>query len=99
MSARVEQGDTPVRVALSGAIDFEHSPAARRALFAAVDSGRAVHVDLSAVERLDSSGIASLIEALERARTTGTALSLGGAREHVMKLLRLARLDTLFELH
>lgn len=98
MSARVAEHDDGVHVILGGTIDLDHSPAARRALLDAVGRGRAISVDLAGVEVLDSSGMASLIEAHALARAAQLGFRLVGASERVMKLLRLARLDQVFEL-
>ena len=55
-------------VAFSGEIDLESSPAAREVLLDAVREGGSVYADLSGVEYIDSSGVASLVEAYQLAR-------------------------------
>ena len=57
--------DTPegVTVHLSGEIDLDRSPDARKALLAAVAQERDVTVDMSEVRDMDSSGLARLVEA------------------------------------
>lgn len=83
-------------VVLSGAIDLDTSPEARRRILDAVRAGDAVSVDLSGVTAIDSSGIASLVEGLEAARRQGTRLVLRGVPEPVRRGLSLFRLDGLF---
>ena len=53
-------------------------------------------VDLSAVNYIDSSGVASLVESLQMARKKGTALVLVAVSEGAMRVLKLARLDKVF---
>jgi anti-sigma B factor antagonist len=85
-------------VALEGEIDLESSPELRDALLERVRAGP-VLVDLSAVAYIDSSGIASLIEALQAARTRGTHFGLSSPSEPALRVLRLARLETVFPIH
>lgn len=83
-------------VALSGVVDLDTSPEARRRVLDAVRSGGDVSVDLSGVTAIDSSGIASLVEGLEAARRQGTRLILRGVPAPVRRGLSLFRLDGLF---
>ena len=85
-SVREEDGVTVA--SLSGEVDLESSPRARELLLGLVRSGRRVLVDLSAVAYIDSSGVASLIEAFQLAR-----------RGIPVRVLELARLDRVFTIH
>jgi anti-sigma B factor antagonist len=91
-----EEGSTLV-VAFEGDVDLQTSPEARKVLLEAVGHGGTVVVDLSGVNYIDSSGIASLVEALQRARQLGGALSLAAVSEAALRVLRLARLDRVFK--
>lgn len=93
MSFRCLEADGRSTLYLAGEIDLERSPAAREALLAAVRKGRPVVVDLAEVSYMDSSGIASLVEAYQAARRRGIEFSLTGVGDAVHKVLRLARLD------
>ena len=53
--------------AFSGDIDFNSSPDARRIMLDLVDRKTDLMVDMSSVEYIDSSGVASLIEAFQSA--------------------------------
>ncbi len=86
-------------VALEGDIDLEGSPAARKILLDAVGQGQPVYVDLSGVGYIDSSGIASLVEALQRARQGGTGFALASVSDPARRVLELARLDRVFTIH
>jgi anti-sigma B factor antagonist len=89
-----EEAGTAV-VAFEGEIDLESSPRAREALLAAVKRG-AVLVDLAGVAYMDSSGVASLVEAYQLARRNGTRFGIFGLRDAPRRVLELARLDRVF---
>ena len=86
-------------VELAGEVDLESSPEARRVLLEAVASGGPLFVDLSGVAYIDSSGVASLVEAFQAARSRGTRFGLVAVSPAAMRVLRLARLDRVFEIH
>ena len=90
-----EEGQALV-VTLAGEVDLETSPDARRVLLDAVGRKRPVLVDLSGVEYIDSSGMASLVEALQQAKRNGQVLALVAVSEAALRVLRLARLDQVF---
>ena len=52
--------------------------------------------DLSQVEYMDSSGVASLVEAFQRARAGNIEFALAKPSDQVRKVLTLARLDKIF---
>lgn len=86
-------------VALSGEIDLDRAPAVRRQLLDCVKRQQDVLVDLSAVTYIDSSGIASLVEALQWATRRGSALSLVAVSPQALRVFELARLDKVFSIH
>lgn len=96
MTFKVVEDGARATVFLAGEVDLESSPAAREALLGVLKKGRALAVDLSAVRYMDSSGVASLVEALQQARERKLDFSLVQVSEPVRKLLRLARLDKVF---
>ena len=96
-SVREEGG--AVVVALSGEVDLEVSPRLRELLLGHVRGGRGVIVDLSAVSYIDSSGVASLIEAFQLARRGSTAFALVAPSPAALRVLQLARLDRVFHIH
>ena len=99
MSDQISETGDRVIVTLDGDIDLEHSPTVRATLLGSLDRGLPVLVDLSAVTYIDSSGIANLIEAFQAAQARDMAFGLVGAAGQVMRVLELARLDKVFELH
>ena len=56
-------------------------------------------VDLSEVSYIDSSGIASLVEALQWAKQRGTDLCLIAVSPEALRVFELARLDKVFAIH
>ena len=86
-------------VSFRGDVDLEHSPAAREVLLSCVRSGRHLAVDLSGVEYIDSSGIASLVEAFQEARKRGSRFSLVSVSPPALRVFELARLDRVFTIH
>lgn len=94
---RVE-GDVAV-VSLSGDVDLESSPKVRSALLDCVGMKRGVLVDMSGVSYIDSSGVASLVEAFQTARKGHTRFALVEVSEAAMRVLELARLDQVFSIH
>ena len=96
-AVREEQGRLVIE--LGGEIDLDRAPEVRKLLLDCVGRGRDLLVDLSAVAYLDSSGVASLIEAMQVANKNGTALRLFAASSQVVRVFELARLDQVFPMH
>ncbi len=96
MSFRVKDEAGTSTVFLSGEIDLERSPAARKTLLDTLARKQALVVDLRDVSYIDSSGIASLVEAYQKARTSNLAFTLAEVGPPVMRVLSLARLDRVF---
>ena len=86
-------------VAVTGEVDLYSSPKMREAVLAALSKkGKGVIVDLSGVSYMDSSGIATLVEALQAARRAECRLVLAGLTDRVREVFELARLQSVFEL-
>ena len=86
-------------VAFTGEVDLESSPVAREILLKSLESTSKVIVDLSEVTYIDSSGVASLVEALQAAKKNGSQFSLAAVSEPTRRVLELARLDKVFTLY
>ena len=91
---RDEKGATVV--AFRGDVDLQSSPEARKVLLEAVARGTGVLVDLSAVDYIDSSGVASLVESYQKARKQGQGYVLVSVSNGAFRVLELARLDKVF---
>jgi anti-sigma B factor antagonist len=92
------QGDTTI-VALSGDVDLDSSPQVRSVLLESVRAKHGVLVEMSAVSYIDSSGVASLVEAYQSARRGSTTFALVAVSDAAMRVLELARLDQVFSIH
>ncbi|MEM7244200.1 MAG: STAS domain-containing protein [Acidobacteriota bacterium] len=91
--------DAATVIAVEGEVDLYSSPQMREALLAAIKAGSArVVVDLTGVSYMDSSGIATLVEALGGLREKGRALVLAGLRPRVREVFEIAKLQTVFTL-
>jgi len=86
-------------VMLNGEIDLNNSPDARKVILTCLKKKKHVMVDLSSVEYIDSSGVASLVEGFQYARINDLEFGLIGVSEAAMSVLRLARLDQVFKIY
>ncbi|MCK5446114.1 MAG: STAS domain-containing protein [Rhodospirillaceae bacterium] len=93
-----EQSGTQV-VALEGEVDLQTSPQLREALLKCITDGKPITVEMSAVSYIDSSGVASLVEAFQAARNKNLNFSLAAINEAPLRVLKLARLDGVFVIH
>jgi len=91
-----EEGDVAI-IVFEGDIDLEFSGDVRNILLENVSKARRVLVDMSGVTLIDSSGVASLLEGFQTARKRGKDFSLVAVGDPVRRVLKLARLDTVFE--
>ena len=86
-------------VAISGEVDLSTSPQVRDALLECIKGAKSVVVDLSGVSYIDSSGVASLVEAYQTAKSKGLGFALAQISETPLRVLKLARLDQVFVIH
>ena len=99
MKHEIVQNQGATVVIFKGEIDLESSPAARETLLKCFGNTSNVIVDLSDVTYIDSSGVASLVEALQASKKNGSGFSLAAVSEPTRRVLELARLDKVFTLH
>lgn len=85
-------------VSLAGDVDLDSSPRAREVLLDCVRRKVRVIVDLSGVAYMDSSGVASLVEALQTAKRNGSFFALAAVQGTALRVLELARLDRVFQI-
>ena len=99
MTDQIREQDGRLIVPLEGDVDLSRAPEVRRLLLDCVARGRDVLVDLSLVNYIDSSGIASLVEALQEAGKKGIRLGLVAVSNNARKVFELARLDKVFAIY
>jgi anti-sigma B factor antagonist len=87
-------------VQLNGCLNIDSSPSLRDRLLTILqtEAPEVLTVDLSEVSHVDSSGIATLIEALKIARTRNTSLSLKGLQGRLLHVLEVTGIAALFGL-
>ncbi len=95
----VTPGPESVAVAFEGEIDLQTSPQVRALLLDCVERNGVVVVDLAGVTYIDSSGIASLVEAYQLAKQRSSVLALAAVGPAALRVLQLARLDRVFPIH
>ena len=86
-------------VQLTGDVDLSCSPDARKTILDCLEQSHNTMVDLSAVEYIDSSGVASLVEGYQTAKKKGLKFGLIGVSAPAMSVLELARLDKVFPIY
>jgi anti-sigma B factor antagonist len=93
-------GTTAV-VDISGDIDLAHSGEVRREVLIEFRENRTpkVILNLQEVNYIDSSGVASLVEALKASRDLGARLILFGLSPIAYEVLQLSKLLKVFEIY
>lgn len=91
-----DQGD--VRILLEGVLDRETVPDARKKLLRVSrrEGLRHLSVDFSRIDRMDTAGIAVMVEVLRAVSPGKGVLRLEGLSEEARRLFRLARLEETF---
>ena len=100
MGLTTEKEQTPdgLMIRVQGEVDLYSSPDLRGVILKSVPSTKGdLLIDLSGVTYIDSSGVATLVEGLRRARESGIGFALVAPSPAVMQVLELARLDSVFE--
>ncbi|MGD0733963.1 MAG: STAS domain-containing protein [Terracidiphilus sp.] len=95
-STRTERDTVIVDVA--GQIDLGTSPALRKTVLESLKSTQRLAINMTRVEYIDSSGIASLVEVLKEGRKAGKRVMLFGVAGAVLQVLHLTRLTGVFEI-
>lgn len=89
--------DDKVIIEVGGEIDVYTAPRLREHLVSVVAAGNYhLIVDMEKVSFLDSTGIGVLVSGLRRVREHNGSLRLVCSQDHVMKILRITGLTTVF---
>jgi len=100
LAIAVDRSSMQVIVRLNGRIDVDSSPDIRNCLLAILSGKQSVHavtVDLSDVNHIEASGIATLVEALKIAGPRQIRLHLQGLHGSALRLFEVTGLLPLFE--
>lgn len=85
--------------AVTGDVDFNSSPELRTVLLELIEARRDVLVDMSAVSYIDSSGVASLIEARQAAKSLNTRFGIVGLSGAPLLVIQIAQLEKIFRMY
>lgn len=96
----VTAGDSAL-ARIYGRIDIDSSPALRDRFLGLFEPpyAKVVNIDLSAVTHIDSSGLATLIEALRIARSQNIEVRLQGLEGRLLRLFQATGILSLFNGH
>lgn len=84
-------------LAVRGSLDINTAPALAEEIDRIVgEKPKAVTVDLSALELIDSSGVAALVKLYKAIRATGGAVVMSGARDQPLAIFKLLKMDKVF---
>ena len=99
LATRSQDGANILEV--QGDIDLYNSPEIRKALLEALrdKNAKRVVVNLTGVRYIDSSGVASLVEGLKKARELNLRFILCGLSNAAREVLELSRLIKVFEVY
>ena len=97
MTVKCELREGTMFLMPEGDIDLNGSPNLRQELKKAqAAKPQRLVIDLTGVPYMDSSGVATLVEAMQMARRSGSKLVLCGMQDRVRSIFEIARLDTVF---
>jgi anti-sigma B factor antagonist len=83
---------------LAGEIDVYTAPQFREAVNAILNTGQKhLIIEMSQVSYMDSSGFGTLLSATKRLRPSGGAVTLVNVNRAIERILRITRLDTIFQ--
>ena len=84
---------------LKGEIDLHFSPQLREHILASLKNGQPLLIDMANVSYIDSSGIASLVEGFQTAKSSNLHYGLLSISDPALQVLTLTRLDKVFSLY
>ena len=71
---------------------------AKEVIFPHIDAGKEVHLNLSNVQYMDSSGISVLIESHQKGLEKGTKVIIKDVSKSVLKVIMMAKLEQILNL-
>ena len=98
MSYKVTEEGNISTVHLDGEIDMDVTEKAKDLIYPVIDSGKEVHLNLSQVQYMDSSGISVLIESHQRALEKNTKVIIKDVSKSVLKVIMMAKLEQILNL-
>ena len=98
MSYKITEEGNISTIHLDGEIDMDVTEKTKEAIFPVIDSGKEVHLNLSQVQYMDSSGISVLIESHQRALEKNTKVIIKDVSKSVLKVIMMAKLEQILNL-
>ena len=98
MSYKISEEGNITPVHLDGEIDMDVIEKAKEVIFRHIDSGKEVHLNLSQVQYMDSSGISVLIESHQKALEKNTKVIIKDVSKSVLKVIMMAKLEQILNL-
>ena len=98
MSYKVTEEGNIATIHLDGEIDMDVTEKAKEVIFPVIDSGKEVHLNLSNVQYMDSSGISVLIESHQKALEKNTKVIIKDVCKSVLKVIMMAKLEQILNL-
>ena len=100
LSLQTSEADRRAVVRVAGDVDIDTAPRLRTAVVELLDLGhRALVVDVSGVEFIDSTGLGVLVGALKETQNREGTLELICTQRRMLNLLHLTGLDEAFIVH
>ena len=91
MSYKVTEDGNVATIHLDGEIDMDVTEKAKEVIFPHIEAGKEVHLNLSNVQYMDSSGISVLIESKKLSEQKKTKFEIIEVSKPVEKVLAMAR--------
>jgi anti-sigma B factor antagonist len=87
-------------ITVKGEIDLYSSTMLREYIFTTLQQQpRELIIDLDAVKYIDSSGIATMVEALQLANKSKTQFKVAGLSKNVLEVFELVKLEKVFNIY
>ena len=95
----VQSTNNETRLTLRGSLDINSAPMLSEEIDRIISAKPSkVTVDLSALDLIDSSGVAALVKLYKGLRHAGGEVSIQGARDQPLAIFKLLRMDKVFNL-
>ena len=98
MTYKITEEGKVSTVFLNGEIDMDVAEKAKEVILPLIDTGKEVHLNLSDVQYMDSSGISVLIESHQKALEKNTKVIIKDVSKSVLKVIMMAKLEQILNL-
>lgn len=95
----VQRNNTATTLTVRGSLDINTAPQLAEEIDRIVGGRpKQVLVDLSALDLIDSSGVAALVKLYKGVRAAGGVITISGARDQPLSIFKLLKMDKVFNL-